>query len=65
MKKIDKLIEQTYSSPFCRRCKAPLEKEWLEKLKRERNLPLCPKCLPVMLEQYKKTIKLWQKFNQR
>ena len=61
----NKQLEEAFKYPFCRRCKERLDEKWVKKLKKEGSLPLCQNCLGPMQEQFKKTIELWQKFNQR
>lgn len=60
-----KQLDIAYKFPFCRRCKEPLDPKWAKKLKKRGELPLCEKCLPVMMKMYKKTIELWAKFNKQ
>ena len=58
-------LEKAFEFPFCRKCKEPLAPEWVVKLKRDGTMPLCKVCLPIVMEQYRKGIEAWQKFNRR
>jgi len=60
-KKIDESIEEIYNTRFCKRCRGLLTDEDINRAKKERFLPLCPKCYDIMKETLKKCIPLFIK----
>jgi len=61
MRKIEKMLDEIYSFPFCRRCKKRLTTKQMEKAKKNNFLPLCDECDKIMKEALKKCLPLMQK----
>lgn len=60
-----KQLDKAFEFPFCRKCKDPLSKKWVAKLRADGTMPLCKVCLPLVMEMYRKGIEQWQKFKLR
>jgi len=56
-----KQLEKAFEFPFCRKCKIKLSPARVKKLKKDGTMPLCRECLPIVMEQYRRNIKAWQK----
>ncbi len=52
-----KMVDQAFEYPFCRRCQKKLDPKWVEALKEEGALPLCKECYPKMMDKFEDNIK--------
>jgi len=60
-----KQLEIAWQYPFCKRCRAKLDKAWAKELKGKGHMPLCKECYGPMMKQFEKLQGLWAKFSQR
>jgi len=61
MKTAKDMTEAAYKLPFCRVCKTPLTKKQMDKIIKERFIPLCPEHYDRILANLKKCLPLMKK----